>query len=216
MRRWVDLLQTRAEGWTVLVRLMVGLIVFFPEGIQKLLFPEILGAGRFANIGIPYPELMGPFVGVVEVTCGALIILGFLTRLAGVPLMVIMVVAIVSTKLPIWAGHDLWIFHAPKIARYGFWSMAHEARDDFLMLLGSLYLLIAGAGQWSVDAVLAHQILDRAHLFFLAFAVALLGGEDKAGIPRGKQQPGAGGARGNHQLAASGIMGIGHRLLRVL
>ncbi len=128
MRRWVDLLQTRVEGWTVLVRLMVGLIVFFPEGIQKLIFPEILGAGRFANIGIPYPELMGAFVGVVEVTCGALIILGFLIRLAAVPLMVIMVVAIVSTKLPIWAGHDLWIFHAPKIARYGFWSMAHEPR----------------------------------------------------------------------------------------
>jgi len=157
MRRWVELLQTRAEGWTILVRLMVGLIVFFPDGIQKLLFPEILGAGRFGNIGIPYPELIGPFVGTVEVTCGALIILGFLTRLAAVPLMVIMVVAIVSTKLPIWVGHDLWIFHAPKIARYGFWSMAHEARDDFLMLLGSLYLLIAGAGQWSVDAALARR-----------------------------------------------------------
>ena len=85
-----------------------------------------------------------------------LIIFGFLTRLAAIPLIIIMVVAIVSTKLPISAGHDLWIFHAPKIARYGFWSMAHEARDDFLMLLGSLYLLIAGAGQWSVDTVLAH------------------------------------------------------------
>jgi putative oxidoreductase len=157
MRRWADLLQTRAEGWTVLVRLMVGVIVFLPEGIQKLVFPEILGAGRFTNIGIPYPELMGPFVGVVEVTCGVLIILGFLTRLAAVPLIIIMIVAIVSTKLPIWAGHDLWIFHAPKIARYGFWSMAHEARDDFLMLLGSLYLLIAGAGQWSVDAVLVRH-----------------------------------------------------------
>jgi len=154
MRRWIDLLQTRAEGWTILVRLMVGLIVFFPEGIQKLVFPEILGAGRFANIGIPYSELMGPFVGIVEVTCGALIILGFLTRLAAIPLIIIMFVAIVSTKLPIWAGHDVWIFHAPKIARYGFWSMAHEARDDFLMLLGSFYLLIAGAGQWSVDAAL--------------------------------------------------------------
>jgi putative oxidoreductase len=157
MRRWVDVVQTRAEGWTILVRLMVGLIVFFPEGIQKLIFPEILGAGRFANIGIPYPDLMGPFVGTVEVSCGVLIILGFLTRLAAVPLMIIMVVAIVSTKLPIWAGHDLWVFHAPKIARYGFWSMAHEARDDFLMLLGSLYLLIAGAGQWSVDALLARR-----------------------------------------------------------
>ncbi|MBV8400850.1 MAG: hypothetical protein JOZ17_19265 [Acetobacteraceae bacterium] len=76
--------------------------------------------------------------------CGTLIILGLLTRL-----IVIMVVAIVSTKLPIWAGDDIWIFHMPKLARYGFWSMAHEARDDFLMLLGSLYLLIAGAGMVS-------------------------------------------------------------------
>jgi putative oxidoreductase len=157
MRRWVDVLQTRGEGWTVLVRLMVGLVVFFPEGIQKLAFPEILGAGRFANIGIPYPEVMGPFVGVVEVTCGVLIILGFLTRLATIPLIIIMIVAIVSTKLPIWAGHDIWIFHMPKLARYGFWSMAHEARDDFIMLLGSLYLLIAGAGAWSLDAMLTRE-----------------------------------------------------------
>jgi hypothetical protein len=51
--RWAALLRTRAEGWTILVRLMVGLVVFFPEGIQKLVFPEILGAGRFVNIGIP-------------------------------------------------------------------------------------------------------------------------------------------------------------------
>jgi putative oxidoreductase len=155
--QWAPLLQTWAESWTILVRLMVGLVVFLPEGIQKLAFPEVLGAGRFANIGIPYPEAMGPFVGTVEVVCGTLIILGLLTRLAAIPLIVIMVVAIVSTKLPIWAGHDIWIFHMPKLARYGFWSMAHEARDDFLMLLGSLYLLIAGAGAWSLDAMLARE-----------------------------------------------------------
>jgi putative oxidoreductase len=151
------LLRTRAEGWTILVRLMVGLVVFLPEGIQKLAFPEILGAGRFANIGIPYPEVMGPFVGTVEILCGSLIILGLLTRLAAIPLIFIMVVAIVSTKLPMWAGHDIWIFHMPKLARYGFWSMAHEARDDFIMVLGSLYLLIAGAGTWSLDAMLARE-----------------------------------------------------------
>jgi uncharacterized membrane protein YphA (DoxX/SURF4 family) len=96
-------------------------------------------------------------VGSVEVICGTLIILGLLTRLAAIPLIVIMIVAIVSTKLPIWAGHDIWIFHMPKLARYGFWSMAHETRDDFLMLLGSLYLLIAGAGVWSLDAMLARE-----------------------------------------------------------
>ena len=70
------LFASEAPGWSILVRLLVGLVVFFPEGIQKLAFPEILGAGRFANIGIPYPDLMGPFVGVVEIVCGALIIVG--------------------------------------------------------------------------------------------------------------------------------------------
>ena len=110
---WAPLLRTRAEGWTILVRLMVGLVVFFPEGIQKLVFPEILGSGRFANIGIPYPEVMGPFVGTVEIVCGTLIILGLFTRLAAIPLIVIMLVAITSTKLPMWAGHEhLDISHA--------------------------------------------------------------------------------------------------------
>jgi uncharacterized membrane protein YphA (DoxX/SURF4 family) len=150
-----EIFGTRAPGWSILVRLLVGLVVFFPEGIQKLAFPQILGAGRFANIGIPYPDVMGPFVGVVETLCGALIIIGLFTRLAAIPLIVTMIVAILSTKIPILLGHDFWIFHLPKLARYGFWSMLHEARADFIMLLGSLYLLIEGAGQWSLDARLA-------------------------------------------------------------
>ena len=151
------LLGTRAPGWSILVRLLVGLVVFFPEGIQKLAFPAIVGAGRFANIGIPYPNLMGPFVGAVETICGALIILGLFTRLASIPLIVIMIVAIISTKVPILLGQDFWIFHLPKLPRYGFWSMLHEARADFDMFLGSLYLLIEGAGTWSLDAMLARK-----------------------------------------------------------
>ena len=136
------LFATRASGWSILIRLLVGLLVFFPEGIQKLLFPDILGAGRFLRIGIPYPDIMGPFVGVVETVCGALIIVGLLTRLAAIPLIVIMIVAIVSTKIPILLGHDFWIFHVQKLPRSGFWSMTHEARADLCMLLGALYLLI--------------------------------------------------------------------------
>jgi putative oxidoreductase len=151
------LLATDAPGWSILVRLLVGLVVFFPEGIQKLIFPDILGAGRFSHIGIPFPEVMGPFVGVVETICGALIIVGLLTRLAAIPLIVIMIVAIVSTKIPILLGHDFWIFHLPKLPRYGFWSMAHEARADFCMLLGALYLLIEGGGAWSLDAWLSRS-----------------------------------------------------------
>jgi putative oxidoreductase len=148
---------TRAPGWSILIRLLVGLVVFFPEGIQKLTFPDILGAGRFANIGIPYPDFMGPLVGVVEMICGALIVLGLFTRLAAVPLIIIVIVAIVSTKIPILLGHAFWIFHLPKLPRYGFWSMAHEARADFCMLLGSIYLLIEGGGAWSLDALLSRD-----------------------------------------------------------
>ena len=153
------LLATRAPGWSILVRQLVGLVVFFPEGIQKLAFSDILGAGRFANIGIPCPEISGPFVGVVETICGTLIILGLLTRLAAVPL--IMIVAIVSTEIPILLGHDFSIFHVPKLPRYGFWSMLHEARADFCMLLGSLYLLIEGGGKWSLDALLSSDHAPR-------------------------------------------------------
>jgi putative oxidoreductase len=155
---WRELLRTTASGWTILVRLLVGLVVFFPEGIQKLAFPEILGAGRFARIGIPFPEVMGPFVGGVELVCGVLIIIGLCTRIAAVPLIVIMLVALVSTKLPILLGHDAGIFHlSADIKRLGFWGMLHEARADLTMLLGSVYLLIEGAGQWSLDAVLSRR-----------------------------------------------------------
>ncbi len=151
-----SILRTGESGWTILVRLLVGLVVFLPEGIQKLIFADALGAGRFTKIGIPFPDVLGPFVGGVEIVCGSLIILGLLTRLAAIPLIVIMIVALVSTKLPILLGHDVWIFHlASDIKRTGFWSMMHEARADLTMLLGCIYLLVVGAGRWSLDAVLA-------------------------------------------------------------
>ncbi len=145
-------LSTRESGWTLLVRLMVGLVVFFPEGLQKLLFPALLGAGRFAKIGIPWPDLLGPFVGIMETLCGALLIVGLLTRLAAIPLIIIMLVALVSTKLPMLLGRDVWIFNVPQMSRYGLWSMLHEARVDLDMLLGCVYLLVVGGGAWSLDA----------------------------------------------------------------
>jgi putative oxidoreductase len=152
---WNSLTRTDASGWSILIRLQVGLMVFFPEGIQKLMFPDILGAGRFLRIGIPFPDLMGPFVGAVETVCGFLLVLGLLTRLASIPLIIIMIVALVSTKLPILLGHDVWIFHlAQDVKRTGFWSAMHESRADITMLLGSLYLLIVGSGRWSLDALL--------------------------------------------------------------
>jgi putative oxidoreductase len=135
------LLSTDAPAAVILIRLLVG-AVFLSEGVQKFLFPDSLGAGRFAKIGIPSPEVTGPFVGTFEVMCGALVLAGLLTRFAAVPLIVIMLVAITTTKVPI-------------LQDKGLWTMAHEARTDWSMLLGSLFLLTVGAGPWSLDARLA-------------------------------------------------------------
>jgi len=129
---------TSAPAATLLVRLLVG-AVFVSEGIQKFLSPDALGVGRFIKIGIPAPAVMAPFVGVVEIACGLLLILGVLTRLAAIPLVIDMLAAIVTTKVPIFA-------------KSGFWAMAHEARTDYAMILGSFFLLLVGAGPFSVDA----------------------------------------------------------------
>jgi len=135
MTRWPA--SAPAPAATLLVRLLVG-GVFVSEGIQKFLYPDALGVGRFTKIGIPAPAVLAPFVGVVEIVCGLLLIVGLLTRLAAIPLIIDMVVAIATTKVPL-------------LAKSGFWAMVHEARTDYAMLLGSVFLLLVGAGSLSID-----------------------------------------------------------------
>jgi putative oxidoreductase len=138
------LISTSAPAAVLLIRLMVG-AVFVSEGIQKFLFPADVGAGRFAKIGIPSPEFVAPFVGCFEIACGTLVLLGVLTRMAVIPLIIVMLTAITTTKIPI-------------LMNDGFWKMAHEGRTDWSMLLGLTFLLIVGAGQWSVDSHLSGSI----------------------------------------------------------
>ncbi|OKL39005.1 DoxX family protein [Pontibacter flavimaris] len=136
------ILRTDDARTTILIRLMVG-VVFLSEGIQKFLFPDIRGAGRFEKIGLPSPEFLGTFVGFFEANCGALIILGLFTRLASIPLIIIMLVALATTKLEI-------------LANDGLWEMLHAFRTDWAMLLGSIFLLLKGGGNWSADKILTH------------------------------------------------------------
>ena len=150
-------LATTAPAATAFVRVIVGW-VFLSEGIQKFLLPDALGAGRFSQIGIPAPHVMGPFVGVVEIICGALLMAGLLTRLAALPLLINISVAILSTKVSILLGHGYWMFTLPKLPRYGFWSMMHEARTDFSMWMGLVFLLIVGAGSISLDALITRRM----------------------------------------------------------
>jgi len=131
--------RTRGSAAIALVRLLVG-AVFLSEGVQKFLYPA-LGPVRFAKIGIPLPHLSAPFVGAVEVLCGALVIVGLLTRLAAMPLLAVISTAIITTKIPM-------------LLHQGFWPMAHEARTDFCMLLGLIFLLVEGAGPLSLDRFL--------------------------------------------------------------
>jgi len=137
MRLKDRVLGTTDDRTILLIRLMVG-AVFLSEGIQKFLFPAIRGAGRFEKIGLPSPEFLGAFVGTFEIVCGAMILLGLLTRLASVPTVVIMLVAIATTKSEV-------------LANDGFWAMMHGSRTDWAILLGSLFLMIKGGGNWSID-----------------------------------------------------------------
>jgi putative oxidoreductase len=124
----------------VLIRILVGW-VFLSEGIQKFLFPQTLGVGRFVKIGIPWPQVMAPFVGTVEIVCGVLVLVGLFTRFAAVPLLGVISVALYSTKIVVFA-------------KAGFWSALPEARTDVSMLLALIFLILVGGGSWSIDAAL--------------------------------------------------------------
>jgi uncharacterized membrane protein YphA (DoxX/SURF4 family) len=145
--------RTTAPAAVILIRLLVGGI-FLSEGVQKFLYPALVGAGRFARIGIPYPNITGPFVGAVEIVAGSLLLVGLGTRLAAIIMLVSMCVAIVSTKLPVLLGREIWGFSLPKLQLYGVWSVLHEARTDLSMIFCLVFLLVVGAGRLSLDAKL--------------------------------------------------------------
>ncbi|MBS2029731.1 MAG: DoxX family protein [Deltaproteobacteria bacterium] len=138
---WRRLVETHAPRSTALVRIIVGW-VFFTEGIQKFLFPTELGVGRFTKIGIPIPEVSAPFVGVVEIVGGAMLIAGVLTRLGAIALLIDILVAIATTKIPM-------------LVQKGFWPAMHEARLDLAMAFGLVFLILEGAGPFSLDARLS-------------------------------------------------------------
>jgi putative oxidoreductase len=130
----------KIEKAVILIRLAVG-AVFLSEGIQKFLFPETCGSGRFARIGIPGHCVLAPFVGGVEIIFGAFILAGFLTRLSAIPLLIDISVAILMTKVPI-------------LLKQGFWAAAHESRTDYAMFLGLLFLSAVGGGKNSAETCL--------------------------------------------------------------
>lgn len=127
---------TRTSLGLFLLRIMVGW-VFLSEGIQKFLYPAAQGVGRFHKIGIPFPGFSAPFVGVVEIVCGAMLIAGVATGFAVILLLIDIAVAIASTKVP--------------LLKHGFWTAMHEARTDFCMILGLIAIALLGSGGLSMQ-----------------------------------------------------------------
>jgi putative oxidoreductase len=130
---------TRGPASILLIRLAVGLI-FFTQGILKYLDPN-MGIVRFTRIGFPYPSFTAHFVGMFEIVCGFLVLIGLWTRLASFPLVIVISTAIVMTKIP-------ELFHANQ----GWWFMVSDARTDFAMFCSLFFLICVGGGSCSLDA----------------------------------------------------------------
>jgi putative oxidoreductase len=124
-------------GWVgpLALRLSLG-AVFVTSGWGKLHNLDQV-TSFFTELGIPFPAAQATFVSAVELVGGTLILFGLFTRFAAVPLMVTMVVAILTAKRSEITG----IF-----SLFGF--------NEFTYFAGFLWLLVAGAGKASLDALL--------------------------------------------------------------
>jgi uncharacterized membrane protein YphA (DoxX/SURF4 family) len=143
-----------APASVILLRLMAG-GVFFWEGILKFVYTN-QGVGRFTKIGIPFPDVMAHFVAVLEIGGGLLFIGGYLTRVIAVPFIIEMIVAVLSTKISLYLGTSpLPLPPAPP--QVGFWAVLHEVRSDYAQITTSVFLLLAGPGRLSLDAVMARR-----------------------------------------------------------
>ena len=132
-----QILNTDIDKKTIFLRLIAGLI-FISEGIQKYLYLEVVGPAFFNEIGFRHAFFWAYFTGAFEILCGILILSGLLTRLASIPLLIIMITAFITTKFPL-------------LTTKGFWTFAHEYRTDFSLTVLLILLIIYGGGKWSVD-----------------------------------------------------------------
>src|SRR6266702_3013392 len=117
-RLWHWLFGTTENPYSIFMRISVGLI-FFTQGILKYTDPN-MGVLRFTHIGFPIPDFLAHFVGTFEIVCGLLVLGGLGVRVAAIPLLIINLVAIASTKVPELGN-----------PQQGFWFMVSDARTDF-------------------------------------------------------------------------------------
>ena len=143
-----------APAATLLLRVMAG-GVFLWEGILKFVYTN-QGVGRFTKLGFPFPRATATFSGVLEIVGGILLISGLLTRLIAVPFIIEMLVAMLSTKISLYLGTSPLPL-PPVPPQIGIWAVLHEIRSEYAQLMTTAFLLIAGPGRWSLDALIARK-----------------------------------------------------------
>jgi putative oxidoreductase len=143
---------------TLAIRLMAG-GVFLSEGLLKFVYVN-QGVGRFTKLGMPMPGVLAPSIAVLEILGGVLLMTGLGTRLISVPFIIEMVVAVLSTKIGLYFGTSP-LPKPPALPTVGWWAVLHESRSDYAQLLSCAFLLAAGPGPWSLDAVLQRRRASR-------------------------------------------------------
>lgn len=145
---------TDGPSATFLIRLMAG-AVFLGEGLLKFVYAN-QGVGRFTKLGFPAPHFTATADAWLEIIGGLLLLTGFLTRLIAVPFIIEMLVAMASTKIPLYLGTSPLPL-PPVPPQIGFWAVVHEIRSEYAQLLNCAFLLIVGPGRWSIDALLSRR-----------------------------------------------------------
>lgn len=138
----------------LLIRLMAG-AVFLWEGILKFVYSN-QGVGRFTKLGFPAPNFTATADGYFEIIGGLLLLTGLLTRFIAIPFIIEMIVAMASTKIPLYLGTSPLPL-PPVPPQIGFWAVLHEIRSEYAQLLNCAFLAIVGPGPWSIDALLARR-----------------------------------------------------------
>ena len=156
---WVNNPPTDGPTSIVLLRLMAG-GVFLGEGVLKFVYTN-QGVGRFTKLGFPAPHFTATADGWFEIIGGILLLSGFWTRLIALPFIIEMLVAMASTKIPLYLGTSPLPL-PPVPPQVGFWAVVHEIRSEYAQLLTCAFLLLAGPGRWSIDALLARRRKDSA------------------------------------------------------
>jgi len=125
-------------GLTIL-RIVLG-VVFMAHGWQKLFVLGLPGVtSGFAQMGIPMPGVMAPFITLLELFGGIALIVGLLTRLAAFGLAADMLVATLLV-------HMKNGFFAPKGIEF-----------TLLLMAGALAVMLAGPGAYSLDALIGRR-----------------------------------------------------------